>query len=97
MDVVTQVAAASEEQSIVSEEIRKNIEAISSVTQESAAGTQQIARAAEELNQLTSNLHQLLNQFTLGTRTKIVATPHSRMKSLTNVSPKEGGHLNPYR
>jgi methyl-accepting chemotaxis protein len=65
VDVITQVAAASEEQSSASEQISKNIEAISSVTQESAAGTQQIARAAEDLNRLTSNLQELLGQFTI--------------------------------
>ena len=65
VDVVTQVAAASEEQSSASEQIAKNIEAISSVTQESAAGTQEIARAAEDLNRLTSNLQELLGQFTI--------------------------------
>ncbi|MGE5621373.1 MAG: methyl-accepting chemotaxis protein, partial [archaeon] len=41
-DVVLQVAAASEEQSSAAEQIAKNIEGISSVTQESAAGTEQI-------------------------------------------------------
>jgi len=66
VDVVTQVAAASEEQSSASEQISKNIEAISSVTQESAAGTQQIARAAEDLNRLTTGLQELLTQFTIG-------------------------------
>jgi methyl-accepting chemotaxis protein len=66
VDVVSQVAAASEEQSSASEQIAKNIEAISSVTQESAAGTQQIARAAEDLNQLTVNLQELIGQFSLG-------------------------------
>jgi methyl-accepting chemotaxis protein len=65
VDVITQVAAASEEQSSASEQISKNIEAISSVTQESAAGTQQIARAAEDLNRLTANLQELLGQFTI--------------------------------
>jgi methyl-accepting chemotaxis protein len=65
VDVITQVAAASEEQSSASEQISKNIEAISSVTQESAAGTQQIARAAEDLNRLTVNLQDLLAQFTI--------------------------------
>jgi methyl-accepting chemotaxis protein len=66
VDVITQVAAASEEQATASEQISKNIEAISNVTQESAAGTQQIARAAEDLSHLTSNLQELLGQFSLG-------------------------------
>jgi methyl-accepting chemotaxis protein len=65
VDVATQVAAASEEQSSAAEQIGKNIEAISNVTAESASGTQQIARAAEDLNRLTQNLQDLLTQFTL--------------------------------
>ena len=42
IDMINQVAAASEEQSSAAEQIGKNIEGISSVTQQSAAGTQQI-------------------------------------------------------
>ena len=41
--IVTQVAAASEEQSSAAEQISKNIESISSVTQQSSSGIQQIA------------------------------------------------------
>ena len=63
VDIITQVAAASEEQSKASEEISKNIEVISSVTQQSAAGIVQIAKAAEDLNRLTNNLDQLIAQF----------------------------------
>ena len=65
VDIVTQVAAASEEQSSAAEQISKNIEAISSVTQQSAAGTQQIAHAAEDLNRLTLNLESLIEQFNI--------------------------------
>ncbi len=67
LDVVTQVAAASEEQSSAAEQISRNIEGISSVTQQSAAGTQQIARAAEDLNRLTGNLQELISRFKLNT------------------------------
>jgi len=63
VDIITQVAAASEEQSSAAEQISKNIEAISNVTHESASGTQQIARAAEDLNRLTDNLQNLVSQF----------------------------------
>ncbi len=66
VDVITSVAAASEEQSVTAEHISKNIEAITNVTQESAGGTQQIARAAEDLNRLTQNLQEMLGQFTIG-------------------------------
>jgi methyl-accepting chemotaxis protein len=64
-DMVTQIAAASEEQSSASEEISRNVEAISKVSSETAIGTQQIARAAEDLNRLTENLQQLIARFTL--------------------------------
>jgi methyl-accepting chemotaxis protein len=50
-DMVNQIAAASEEQSSASEQISKNVEAISAVTNQTATGTQQIAHAAEDLNQ----------------------------------------------
>jgi methyl-accepting chemotaxis protein len=63
VDIVMQVAAASEEQSSTSEQISKSIEAISSVTQESSVGLQQIARAAEDLNHLTRSLDSLISNF----------------------------------
>jgi methyl-accepting chemotaxis protein len=65
-DMVTQIAAASEEQSSASEQISKNVEGISKVTGETAQGTQQIARAAEDLNRLTDNLQRLIERFTVG-------------------------------
>jgi methyl-accepting chemotaxis protein len=69
-DMVTQIAAASEEQSSASEEISRNVEAISKVSGESAVGTQQIARAAEDLNRLTENLQQLIARFTLAAESR---------------------------
>jgi len=63
MDVIDQVAIASEEQSATAEEISKNIEAINMVAHESAVGVQQIAEASEDLNQLTENLQNLVDQF----------------------------------
>jgi methyl-accepting chemotaxis protein len=62
-DIVTQVAAASEEQSRASEQITQNTELITNVTQQSATGVRQIAHAAEELNQLTGNLQSLISAF----------------------------------
>jgi methyl-accepting chemotaxis protein len=63
VDVVAQVAAASEEQSTTSEQISKSIEMISNVTQESAAGIAQVSKASEDLNRLTVNLQQLISRF----------------------------------
>jgi methyl-accepting chemotaxis protein len=65
VDVVTQVAAASEEQSSTSEQISKSIEMISNVTQESAAGIAQVSKASEDLNRLTINLQELISRFKL--------------------------------
>ena len=65
-DMVSQIAAASEQQASASEQISKNVEAISTVTQESASGVQQIAKTAEDLNRLTENLQQILEKFNLG-------------------------------
>jgi methyl-accepting chemotaxis protein len=64
-DLITQVAAASEEQSSAAEEIGKNIEAINQVTQETAGGIQQIAQASEDLSRLTVNLQELIAKFKL--------------------------------
>ncbi|MBI5473060.1 MAG: methyl-accepting chemotaxis protein [Ignavibacteriae bacterium] len=64
-DMVTQIAAASEQQSSASEEISKNVEGISSVTGETAQGTEQIAHAAEDLNRLTEDLLRVVERFKL--------------------------------
>lgn len=60
---IDQVAAASEEQSTTSEQISKNIESISTVTNETAQGIQEIAKAAEDLNNLMVQLHGIVNRF----------------------------------
>jgi methyl-accepting chemotaxis protein len=84
-DMVTQIAAASEEQSSASEQISKNVEGISKVTGETAQGTQQIARAAEDLNRLTENLQQLVGAFKVrgeSTRRESSRTAHEDMSTV---------------
>jgi len=63
VDIVTQVAAASEEQSSAAEQISKNIEGINNVTRESAEGIQQIAKTSEDLSNLTIGLQELISKF----------------------------------
>lgn len=63
IDVINQVASASEEQSATAEQISKSIEVINNVTNESAQGMQQISKAAEDLNRLTDNLQSLVGSF----------------------------------
>jgi methyl-accepting chemotaxis protein len=66
-DIITQVAAASEQQSAAAEQISKNIESISQVTKETASGIQQIAKAADDLSKLTLNLNDMVNKFKITT------------------------------
>lgn len=63
VDIIGQVAAAGEEQAATSEQISKNIEAISSVTNQSSEGILQIAGAAKDLSKLTNGLEQLISKF----------------------------------
>ena len=64
-NVINHVSAASEEQTSAAEEISKNIDGITTVTQQSASGTAQIAHAAEDLTRLTLNLQELIIKFKL--------------------------------
>jgi len=98
-DMVTQIAAASEEQSSASEQISKNVEAISAVTGETAQGTQQIARAAEDLNRLTENLQQLVSHFKLtGEEGHREGPVRGRMKEeKANVAVRKNGSLVEHR
>ena len=96
-DIVSQVAAASEEQSSASEQISKNIEAISSVTQQSAAGIQEVARAAEDLNRLTSNLESLISKFKItsvsnaGVNSDNRSVSYGRKEEVGNTFVKKNG------
>jgi methyl-accepting chemotaxis protein len=81
LDIIAQVAAASEEQSTTAEEISRNIEAISSLAQESASGTQQIAKAAEDLTRLTLNLEGLIDKFQLGDEGLMSRSHHNKNES----------------
>jgi methyl-accepting chemotaxis protein len=72
VDMATQLAAASEQQASAAEQISKNIEGIRNVTQESAAGIQQVAHASEDLNKLTINLQELVSKFKINENSKEV-------------------------
>jgi methyl-accepting chemotaxis protein len=64
-EMIAQIAVASEEQSTVSAQISKNIEAINSVTQQNESATEQIAQTSDNLDQLTKDLQNILSQFKL--------------------------------
>ncbi len=95
-DMISQIAAASEQQSSASEQISKNVDAISSVTGETASGAQQIAKAADDLNRLTENLREMVLSFNLDEEGK----PSERKRALHHGAdrPKKGltaGHSTP--
>ena len=80
VDMSTQVAAASEEQSSAAEMISQSIDSINNVTRESSKGLQQIAHAAEDLNRLTTNLQSLISQFNVEGSNKLTGSDHKQLK-----------------
>lgn len=71
IDIVAQLAAASQEEAATSEQISKNIEAISSVTEENASGISEIARSAAELDRMAARLQELISQFTVDSNRQV--------------------------
>jgi methyl-accepting chemotaxis protein len=68
-DVMSQVAAASEEEAATSSEMARSMNAISYVLEESTRGTETIAESLEQLLRQTEDLERLTRQFTLNTAT----------------------------
>ncbi|HCW75362.1 MAG TPA: hypothetical protein DHU63_02355 [Candidatus Marinimicrobia bacterium] len=60
---ITQIAAATEQQSSGAEEISKNVEGVSSVSKQAAAASQELASSAEQLSREVRGLNSLVNQF----------------------------------
>jgi methyl-accepting chemotaxis protein len=75
--VIGEIAEASAEEEAMSRSINSNIELINNVTRETATGTNEIAKAAEDLSHLTHSLHSLVTQF------KINAITASEAKETT--------------
>ncbi len=65
LDMVKLIATGSEEQKNGAQEISKSVAAISAVTNQSTKGAEQMAQAAVRLNEQTSALKELVNQFKL--------------------------------
>ncbi len=65
MDMISQMATASDEQSSAAEQISENIQHISTVTAETAKGAEQSAAACEQLSQQAENLKGIVNKFKL--------------------------------
>jgi len=94
-DMITGIAAASEEQSAASEQIAKNVDAIRAVTAETAAGEQQIARAAEDLNRLTENLQRLTSRFRLPGMDGTSRAQELRPAAISGLAVRSNGKIVP--
>ncbi len=62
-DMNMQIASASKEQSIVSEEINRNVVVISGIADENATAADQLSGSSQKLEGLTSELQKLVAQF----------------------------------
>ncbi len=62
-DMSTQIASAAEEQSVVAEEINRNIVSIHDMAEQTATGTENTAAASGEVAQLATQLQDLVGQF----------------------------------
>jgi len=63
LEMNTQIAAASEEQAKVAEEINRSISRITEVADQAMAGTEQTAQASESLARLASGLQTVVSRF----------------------------------
>lgn len=63
MDMIVQIATASDQQSAAAEQISKNMEYISSITRQTSAGADQSASAAEELNRQAESMKEVVGLF----------------------------------
>ena len=66
--VIDKVASAIERQSVVSEQISKNIDSINAISKESNSDIHQIVDAAESLSNITSNLESLISKFKISNK-----------------------------
>ncbi len=62
-DMSGQIASAAEQQTVVANECSQNIDRISTMTEQTAAGAQETSSAGGELTQLASELQDLVKQF----------------------------------
>jgi methyl-accepting chemotaxis protein len=64
-DMNHQIAAASEEQSAVAEEINRNVISMRDITEQSAETSNEIASSSGNLAELGQELHQMVRHFSL--------------------------------
>ncbi len=85
LSMISQIAAANEEQSATSEELAKNITSISAVTNDSTTKVQEIAGSTEDLVRLTTELSEIMGQFVID----------SDQSEYAQLNAQHGPRLNP--
>ncbi|MFZ4619096.1 MAG: methyl-accepting chemotaxis protein [Bacteroidota bacterium] len=74
--MISQIAAANEQQSRASELIAKNVEGMSVVTQETANSAHQVALTADDLSKLTGHLEEIVGKFHLSDSEDMLSKQH---------------------
>jgi len=91
MDMVRQIATASEEMSSGAKEISKNVDAISDVTKDSASGADKMAGTADMLSRQTEELRNLVEQFKLKEALSQTVPDHLNNGELNRIVVEECG------
>ena len=86
VDLVTQIATATEEQAQTSTSISQNVVKISGLSSESAQGITEISGSAQQLNSLTAELNDLMRQFKLKNESFSSSVNHSYQDYETDYS-----------
>ncbi|WP_444851849.1 methyl-accepting chemotaxis protein [Pseudomonas protegens] len=76
-DLVQEIAAASEEQSIGSEQINSAMSQMSQITQQNASASEELAATAEEMSSQAEQLQELMGFFTLQGGAAVALVPRS--------------------
>lgn len=88
LDMINQIAAASEQQSATSEEISKNVLSISRVTAESARRIEDVAHSADGLSKMTEQLTDLMSHFRIDGNSGYSTMKNQPMKRIAPVQKK---------
>ncbi|QBZ89248.1 methyl-accepting chemotaxis protein [Pseudomonas viciae] len=88
-DLVQEIAAASEEQSIGSEQINTAMSQMSQITQQNASASEELAATAEEMSSQAEQLQELMGFFTLHGRVAVAAVPRAASSSLSGMQSSE--------
>jgi len=83
LDMISQIATASEEQAATGEQITKNVAMISEVAQDSSRRITEIAHSADDLSRLTDELRGLVAQFKI-MQSELGYTPKRSLSSKSN-------------